>query len=505
MLVTQSNAKDFSVFFDSAGLTISNVYLSKNGGVQVDVVGGVTVSDRGNGQYRIAPVNSHFDTLGEALFIVVDSTGEKRPKVIQVVPWSVETDFVTDIEDALACCQSLDTNGVKLSAQGITDVGTALATYDGPTKAEMDSAFSAISSAITNLNNLSAKCNLFGPMLLEIPDSGSIAYRFEMVVRDDEDKLTNLDASPTIGLLTHAGASRSSYVGTVSNPSTGIYRFTITIASTDPKEGLMLTAIGATSGEERQAKLGLAVVDYDTQTLLAAIDAKIGTPVASVAGDIATVKSKLLKYVQLMSRKDAAIYTDNATELTEINANGGSGAGTFAAGDALEGIKDSITGGGIDPGDLAEALILEFEANPPPVDLVEINGEDIEAGVIRISVIDTGFLRNGLLTIVQGDDYNTALGNRLKFEDTTIDWSEIDSGILAIDEIEDVVDSGMIVESSDIDSVNNCIWFTVTSTESNIQARDDGYYQVKLKKGSTCKTVYDGPAIVKRSFTPCTP
>lgn len=44
---------------------------------------------------------------------------------------------------------------------------------------------------------------------------------------------------------------------------------------------------------------------------------------------IATINAKVLKYVQLLARKDAAIATDNATELTAINANGGSGVGAF--------------------------------------------------------------------------------------------------------------------------------------------------------------------------------
>lgn len=56
----------------------------------------------------------------------------------------------------------------------------------------------------------------------------------------------------------------------------------------------------------------------------------------------ATTLSKLLKYVQLILRKDSAIATDNATELTAINANGGSGAGAFDnTTDSQEGIRDN--------------------------------------------------------------------------------------------------------------------------------------------------------------------
>lgn len=47
--------------------------------------------------------------------------------------------------------------------------------------------------------------------------------------------------------------------------------------------------------------------------------------------NVTDIYTKLLKYVQLLARSDAAIETDNATELTAINADGGSGAGDYSA------------------------------------------------------------------------------------------------------------------------------------------------------------------------------
>lgn len=49
----------------------------------------------------------------------------------------------------------------------------------------------------------------------------------------------------------------------------------------------------------------------------------------ATAANQTTILSKLLKYFQLALRNDAAIATDNATELTAINADGGSGAGDY--------------------------------------------------------------------------------------------------------------------------------------------------------------------------------
>ncbi len=61
----------------------------------------------------------------------------------------------------------------------------------------------------------------------------------------------------------------------------------------------------------------------------------------SVSGLGIATAAKLTKYVQLLARKDSAIATDNATELTEINADGGSGAGAFAnTTDSQEALRD---------------------------------------------------------------------------------------------------------------------------------------------------------------------
>lgn len=72
--------------------------------------------------------------------------------------------------------------------------------------------------------------------------------------------------------------------------------------------------------------------------------ASVSADVAAVKADTVSILSKLLKYVQLMVRKDAAIATDNATELTALNADGGSGAGSFAnTTDSQEAIRDKET------------------------------------------------------------------------------------------------------------------------------------------------------------------
>lgn len=97
--------------------------------------------------------------------------------------------------------------------------------------------------------------------------------------------------------------------------------------------GAGLTSVGDTSG---------------TTTLLARLSAaragyldNLSAGALALESSVQSVLTKLLKYVQLILRKDAAIATDNASELTAINANGGSGAGAFAnTTDSTEALRD---------------------------------------------------------------------------------------------------------------------------------------------------------------------
>jgi hypothetical protein len=137
-----------------------------------------------------------------------------------------------------------------------------------------ESTANLILTAIQNLNNLSAKMNIFGSPLLEIPDAGSTVYAFTVVVKDDEDKLVSLDASPTITAANAAGTNRSGNLSAVSNPSTGRYTFTYSVPSTHAAECLRIAVSGAVSAEARYIEWIGAVVDYDTLTILNAIKLK---------------------------------------------------------------------------------------------------------------------------------------------------------------------------------------------------------------------------------------
>lgn len=188
----------------------------------------------------------------------------------------------------------------------------------------LDAASSSILSAITGLNNLSAKCNLFGAALLEVPEAGSTVYAFDLVVKDDEDKLVNLDATPTITATNAAGTDRSTNLSAVTSPGTGRYRFTYTVASTHAKESLRIEATGTVSAETRYAIWNGSVVDYDTTSTLVAIqnntvDIQNRIPTALVNGRIpsyvgemapSVITSSSIATSALNGKGDWALVTD---------------------------------------------------------------------------------------------------------------------------------------------------------------------------------------------------
>jgi len=139
----------------------------------------------------------------------------------------------------------------------------------------LDFAISVVNQNILNLNNLSAKMNVFGAPILEIPDSGSTLYAFTIVVKDDEDKLVALDASPTVTAANAAGTNRSGNLSAVANPSTGRYTFTYSVANTHPAESLRIAISGAVSGEARYVEWVGNVVNYDSLMVLQSVESKV--------------------------------------------------------------------------------------------------------------------------------------------------------------------------------------------------------------------------------------
>jgi hypothetical protein len=207
-------------------------------------------------------------------------------------------DIAVPVFTAASVNQTGDSYGrIGANGAGLTALGDARL-------ANLDATTSSVINAIAGLNNLSALVNLFGSPVLEIPDSGTTQFPYMLVVRDNEGKMVDLDANPTITAANGAGTDRSANLSVVAHPATGRYTFTYGVASAAAEEGLRITASGTVSAEARYVEIIGGVVNYDTLTQIAAIQTslasvataaalttlsnKVGTPAgASIAADIA--------------------------------------------------------------------------------------------------------------------------------------------------------------------------------------------------------------------------
>jgi hypothetical protein len=177
---------------------------------------------------------------------------------------------------------------------------------------------SSVLGAISGLNNLSAKANLVGASVLEAPETGSSIYEFTLVVNDDEGKLVNLDTAPTITATNSSGTDRSANLSAVTNPSVGRYRFTYTVSSTHPREGLRIEASGTTSTEARYAIWAGAVVDFDQSTVLAQIVSDLSLKPTLLQIDSGTMAGNVTALTQRLTEARAG-YLDGVLLAQNFN------------------------------------------------------------------------------------------------------------------------------------------------------------------------------------------
>lgn len=275
----------------------------------------------------------------------------------------------------------------------------------------------------------------------ERPDAGTIEYTIEARTYSDDGVPMDATGTPTLAATGQTSGNLSGNLGTITNPSTGVYRWIYTVETADTLEQVRFDFSAVVDGDTIPMAVYTQVCDYtgadfttadrtkleavynklpsknylagtnnsdgdvqidestgdfnSTQQTRLATQAAVGVLVTpgnklvtdidgrvqvqagtqagqlvlnsgqvtvstnndkagySISGTLTTLDAlwtKIKKWLQLGFRKDAAIATDNATELAEINADGGSGAGSFASTtDSLQSIRDNLSSGGGGP------------------------------------------------------------------------------------------------------------------------------------------------------------
>ena len=119
-----------------------------------------------------------------------------------------------------------------------------------------------------------------------------------------------------------------------------------------------------------------------------------GVTISGTLTTLDAIWAKIQKWLRLALRKDSAVATDHATELTEINANGGSGAGSYAnITDSQEAISDRI-------------------------------------GTATVTVVSPVSANGTAITVIRGDDYLLTDGRQLAW--TSASWPTLTGGTVKL-------------------------------------------------------------------------
>lgn len=287
------------------------------------------------GLYRVDWPDAAFATGVDGVILTVKGTGFHPAHMeIQLVDYD-PTDSVR-----------LGLTALPASGTAATpaNVATELGTYDGPTKAEMDTAHALLATPA----NVATELGTYdGPTKAEMDTAHALL------------------ATP---------ANVATELGTYDGP---------TKAEMDTAHALLATP----------ANVATELSTYDGPT-----KAEMDTGHALLA-----TAAKLLAYVRLLARSDAAVETDAATELTAINADEGSGGGDFSSQtDSEEAIRDRgdaewVTGGG---GSISDILNVQ-PLVPNAIDLA--NTATVRIGLGLTNMVDdlptTAEITPGTITI----------------------------------------------------------------------------------------------------------
>ena len=189
--------------------------------------------------------------------------------------------------------------------------------------------------------------------------------------------------------------------GSATEVGDGLYRYTLAVGSVTVEGEYVCVFKTATTSVDQQHIPALWVIQ------------KAGVENLDVS------LSKIRKYLQLVARKDAAIVADNATELGELNANGGNGAGGFApTTESLEAIAANNPESGPGPriitvtvndgaAVLANATVSAY-ANDVLIGQGTTNGSGVAIlnlpdGTFDIAIMLAGYNFNGETLVVTGN------------------------------------------------------------------------------------------------------
>lgn len=202
----------------------------------------------------------------------------------------------------------------------------------------------ASSAEVTSVQNNTRVVRVV-PSTIERPNAGTQTYRIELLLYDEAGNMEVPDSAPTIELVDQDGNDLASRLdsATMALVETGRYRAIYTASDIDELEQLVWAFSVIEGGVTRKYGNTSIIVDTVASDFTAADRTKLDTlhdtrltaaralllDNLDAAVSSRASAAKLLAYFQLALRADAGITVDRASEFAELNANEGSGAGSY--------------------------------------------------------------------------------------------------------------------------------------------------------------------------------
>jgi hypothetical protein len=348
----------------SAGLTITASKAGTYSATPITPTVAELDATNAKGLYSLILTTTHTNTLGELLLHITASGADPADYWFQVstyIPGEAATLQADQAVNATKFAGQTITAaaGVTLPSSVASPTNITAATGVVLSSAGVQAIWDALTSALTTVGSIGKRLvdNLTGDIYARLgaPAGASISADVAAV------KAVLPSALGANGNIKADVRDYNGAAGTFASgrPEVNTTHWKGTAAAAVDTAGYPVVTVKDGTGQGEIATTGGAVDTVTTlattpsdssgvTTLLSRLSAtragyldNLSAGAAALEASVQSVLSKLLKYVQLILRKDSAIGTDNATEVTAINANGGSGAGAFDnTTDAQEALRD---------------------------------------------------------------------------------------------------------------------------------------------------------------------
>ena len=304
----------------------------------------------------------------------------------------------------------------------------------------------------------------------------------------------NADSNPTLTVAGSVSGSLAANLGSITNPATGVYRWTYTVPSSPTLEQIRVDVSATISSATFTLSAYTQTVDSPTAVITQTIVNQITSiynklPVNNIADE-----TLVLAAIGLPMQAGTTVTTNDATSIAAIKAktdligaNAGDSANTVTEQGNITTILSDVSGGTL-------ATAANVTASTSAIESAITSGL---AGLgANITVVSPMSSDGTELTITQGDSYTSALGNSISFTITN------QAGLIGtVPHLRIAGVSSDLSVAPTITSGSQGVTFNDIAATSTSALNIGTYrYQIRFMNGSNVVTLIQGNVIIKGGY-----